>query len=139
MKIYSIKFEQDFHDSKRGEVFRLKEKDFDEWFTKISRVARRESKAFVKGLSFYRNGKLLFTWTIRKQTKPKPVWKYKLIFWIHGTYEGDDICMESKFTYKPTEVEIEKVMWKFYQKHCTDPKEIFPNMKKRRKKFASLS
>lgn len=129
MKIYEVKFEQIFHDVKKGEIFKLKEKDFRLWFDKISRVAQRESKAFVRGFSFFRNGKILFTWKIRQQERRKPVWRYRLKFWIHGTYEGDDIAMETKFTYKPKKSEIEKIMWKFYKKHCVEPEEIFPNMK----------
>ena len=129
MKIFEVKFERDFHDIKKGEIFKLKEKDFSEWFQKITRIAERESKAFVKGFTFYRNGKVMFTWTFKELQKPKPIWKYELIFWIHGTYEGDDIAMNTKLTYKPTKKDIEKIMWRYYKKHCTDPEAIFPNMK----------
>jgi len=129
MKIYKVKFERDFHNVKKGEVFELRENDFSDWFRKITKIAQRESKAFVKGLSFYRNGRVLFTWTFKDVRPAKPVWKWKLTFWIHGTYEGDDIPMGTKFTYKPTQEEIEKIMWKQYQKHCPEPEEVFPNMK----------
>lgn len=70
-----------------------------------------------------------------KKAKPKPKNKrttprgWKLVFWVHGTWEGDDLCYEVKFVKKPTKDLIEKVMWWVYKKQCEDPEGVFQNMK----------
>ena len=85
---------------------------------------RQEGKQFIG-----RSGKVLYT-IISKESRPqrKHNWLYELRYWVHGTYEGDDIEMRVKFKYHPTKAEVEKFIKKSYQKHCTDPEAIYKTM-----------
>lgn len=116
MKFYKIKSED------KGEIFeRVSQRNYNKWL--------KQHMMFVRGNKVFHMGRHAFTiLKVWDEKKPKPVWKYELRFWIHGTYEGDDLPMGAKFTYKPTEEEIGNIIKKAYKKHSYDPEEMYKNM-----------
>jgi hypothetical protein len=59
-----------------------------------------------------------------------PKWAYRLSFWVHGAWDGDDQNIIIDFVTKPTAEMIEKQMKKAYKKYSDDEDgAIFNNMK----------
>jgi hypothetical protein len=58
-------------------------------------------------------------------------WTWRLDYWIHDTYQGDDMQVTVRFNYKPTEREVEQIMKKGYRRYAVDgcAGVVFENMK----------
>jgi len=110
-------------DGRTGKEIETTQRRVDNWL-------KRNPGAYQKGDQIYtRHNKILYTITSREsKSRQKHNWLYKLNFWVHGTYEGDDISMGVKFKYHPTKVEIEKIIKRHYEKHCTDPEAVYKTM-----------
>ncbi len=108
---------------KTGKEIETTQRRINNWLGRNSNISRSGDQ-YVST-----NGKTLYT-IISRESKPRQQhnWLYELRFWIHGTFEGDDIETRVKFKYLPKKEEIKEIIKKAYRKYCMEPEEIFKTM-----------
>jgi len=110
-------------DERKNKEIETTQRRLDNWLGRARGITKKGNQY----LSI--SGQVLYTILSREsQPRRKHNWLYELRFWVHGTYEGDDIEIRVKYKYHPTKKEIEETIKKSYNKYCTDPKAIYPNM-----------
>jgi len=110
-------------DERKNKEIETTQRRLDNWLGRCPTVSRSGDQ-YVSV-----NGKVLYTILSREsQPRRKHNWLYELRYWVHGTFEGDDIECRAKFKYHPTKIEVEKIIKKSYLKYCTEPDVIYETM-----------
>jgi len=110
-------------DERKNKEIETTQRKMDNWLAKCPNVSQSGDQ-YV-----HTNGRVLYTILSREsQPRQKHNWLYELRFWVHGTFEGDDIEIRVKYKYHPTKKEIEETIKKSYDKYCREPDTIYENM-----------
>lgn len=111
-------------DERKNKEIETTQRRMENWLSKCFHITQKGNQFVDKA-----TGRVYYTILSREsQPRRKHNWLYELRYWVHGTYEGDDIEFRVKFKYHPKKAEVERFIKNSYQKHCTDPKTIYKTM-----------
>jgi len=111
-------------DERKNKEIETTQRRMDNWLSKCFHITQKDNQFVDKA-----TGRVYYTILSREsQPRQKHNWLYELRFWVHGTFEGDDIECRVKFKYHPTKIEVKKIIKKSYLKYCMEPDTIYENM-----------